>query len=44
MKRKKKTILSHRIDVLNGGFPCQAFSIAGERKGFEDHRGNLFGV
>jgi len=30
------------IDVLNGGFPCQAFSIAGERKGFNDERGNLF--
>lgn len=31
-----------KIDVLNGGFPCQAFSIAGEQKGFEDERGNLF--
>ena len=30
------------IDVLVGGFPCQAFSIAGYRKGFEDPRGNLF--
>lgn len=30
------------IDVLNGGFPCQAFSIAGYQKGFEDERGNLF--
>ena len=35
-------ILSEEIDVLNGGFPCQAFSIAGEQKGFEDERGNLF--
>ena len=35
-------ILSEPIDILNGGFPCQAFSIAGERKGFEDDRGNLF--
>lgn len=39
---KQKQILSSRIDILNGGFPCQAFSIAGERKGFGDHRGNLF--
>lgn len=30
------------IDILNGGFPCQAFSVAGYRKGFEDERGNLF--
>lgn len=30
------------IDVLVGGFPCQAFSLAGYRKGFEDPRGNLF--
>lgn len=30
------------IDILNGGFPCQAFSVAGFRKGFDDERGNLF--
>lgn len=35
-------LFDNKIDVLNGGFPCQAFSIAGERKGFEDERGNLF--
>lgn len=29
-------------DVLVGGFPCQSFSVAGNRKGLEDSRGTLF--
>ena len=31
-----------KVDIVTSGFPCQAFSIAGYQKGFEDERGHLF--
>jgi len=41
-KEEVKNCIPKKFDILTAGFPCQAFSIAGKKRGFEDTRGTLF--
>ena len=41
-KESTKSLIPKQFDVLCAGFPCQAFSLAGKKLGFEETRGTLF--
>lgn len=41
-KESTKKLIPNNFDILCAGFPCQAFSLAGKRLGFEETRGTLF--
>ena len=41
-KHIKSNTFPSKADIVLGGFPCQDFSHAGKRKGFDSERGNLY--
>ncbi len=42
IEMNRRSIRLQPVDVVHAGFPCQSFSAAGNRKGFDDPRGRLF--
>ena len=42
VSKESFTHLKGQIDIVTGGFPCQAFSYAGKKRGLDDARGTLF--
>ena len=43
-ERGGESVFPHNIDIVTGGFPCQDFSIAGKRRGFDSRRSHDGGV
>lgn len=43
-ERSGESVFPHNIDIVTGGFPCQDFSVAGKRRGFNSQRSHNGGV